>query len=133
MAARPEVAPGSSGRAEEGIGIARQTRPARPARARPVRRARVYASGLGYTGLRLNGRMVGGERERDPGYTSFDRRVHYVTHYVTHDVTSLLRQGRNAVGAILGGRPRLRRRGLEDVAWADPDERLRVTTRGRSR
>ena len=94
MAARPEVAPGSSGRAEEGIGIARQTRPARPARARPVRRARVYASGLGYTGLRLNGRMVGGERERDPGYTSFDRRVLYVT----HDVTSLLRQGEERRG-----------------------------------
>ncbi len=64
-----------------------------------VRRARLSACGLGYADLFLNGRRVGGERERDPGYTAFDKRALYVT----HDVTALLSPGANALGAILGG------------------------------
>ncbi|HEY4414987.1 MAG TPA: family 78 glycoside hydrolase catalytic domain [Verrucomicrobiae bacterium] len=64
-----------------------------------IKRARLYASGVGYLELHLNGQKVGGNRERDPGYTDFDKRVLYVT----HDVTSQLRPGTtNTLGAILG-------------------------------
>lgn len=63
-----------------------------------VRRARLFASGLGYAELHLNGAKVGGDRERDPGYTGFHHRVLAVA----HDVTALLKPGANAVGAILG-------------------------------
>ena len=71
----------------------------------PIRRARLSACGLGYADLFLNGHRLGGERERDPGYTAFDKRALYVT----HDVTALLVPGPNALGAILG-------RGWYDVA-----------------
>jgi alpha-L-rhamnosidase len=63
-----------------------------------VARATLFASGLGYAELHLNGQKLGGNTERDPGYTNFDKR----DLYVAHDVTSALRQGRNALGAILG-------------------------------
>jgi alpha-L-rhamnosidase len=64
-----------------------------------VKRGRLYASGVGSLELHLNGQKVGGNRERDPGYTDFNKRVLYVT----YEVTSLLRSGAtNAIGAILG-------------------------------
>ena len=64
-----------------------------------IKRARLYASGVGSLELHLNGQKVGGNRERDPGYTDFNKRVLYVT----HDVTSLVRPGAtNTLGAILG-------------------------------
>jgi len=63
-----------------------------------VKRARLYASGLGYADLHLNGKRVGGNRERDPGYTNFDKRVLYVA----HDVTADIKPGENALGAVLG-------------------------------
>ncbi len=63
----------------------------------PVKKARVYVSGLGYFDLYLNGKRVG-DHQLDPGYTRYDRRVLYVT----FDVTDLLRPGGNAIGAILG-------------------------------
>ena len=64
-----------------------------------IKRARLYASGVGSLELHLNGQKVGGNRERDPGYTDFNKRVLYVT----HDVTSGLRAGAtNTIGAILG-------------------------------
>ncbi|MEU8224785.1 family 78 glycoside hydrolase catalytic domain [Kribbella sp. NPDC048915] len=62
-----------------------------------VRRARLYASGLGYANLRLNGQAVG-DAVLDPGFTAYDKTVLYVT----HDVTELLRAGANVVGAELG-------------------------------
>ncbi len=61
------------------------------------KRARLSACGLGYQDLYVNGSRVG-DRFLDPGYTRYDKRVLYAT----HDVTSLLRPGRNAIGAILG-------------------------------
>ncbi|MGI4787323.1 MAG: family 78 glycoside hydrolase catalytic domain [Janthinobacterium lividum] len=64
----------------------------------PIRRARLSACGLGYADLFLNGHRIGGERERDPAYTAYDKRALYVT----YDVTALLAPGRNALGAILG-------------------------------
>ena len=62
-----------------------------------VRRARLYASGLGYADLRLNGQAVS-DSVLDPGFTAYDHTVLYVT----HDVTDLLQDGDNVVGAELG-------------------------------
>ncbi len=62
-----------------------------------VKRARAYICGLGYYELRINGRKVGGN-VLDPGWTTYDKRVLYVT----YDVTPYLRQGQNAVGVMLG-------------------------------
>jgi alpha-L-rhamnosidase len=63
-----------------------------------VKRARLFASGLGYAELHLNGKLVAPETERDPAYTNFDKRVLYVA----HDVTRKLKPGKNCLGAILG-------------------------------
>jgi alpha-L-rhamnosidase len=63
----------------------------------PVERARLYASGLAYQELRLNGRRIG-DAVLDPGFTDYDETVLYVT----HDVTALLRSGDNVLGAELG-------------------------------
>lgn len=63
-----------------------------------LKRARLFASGLGYAELHLNGKKLGENVERDPGYTNFDKRVLYVA----HDVTPLIHPGRNALGAVLG-------------------------------
>ena len=64
---------------------------------KPVRKARLYIAAAGLYELRMNGQRVG-DHMLDPLYTRFDRR----TLYVTHDVTNLLKQGRNAVGVVLG-------------------------------
>ena len=63
---------------------------------KPVRRGTVYATAMGLYELRVNGGRVG-EDYFTPGWTDYDRRVCYQT----YDVTHLLRQGDNAVGAIL--------------------------------
>ncbi|MDD8027031.1 MAG: family 78 glycoside hydrolase catalytic domain [Acidobacteriota bacterium] len=63
----------------------------------PVVRARAYVAGVGYHELRINGRKAG-DGVLDPGWTTYDKRVLYVT----YDVTSLLRSGANAVGVMLG-------------------------------
>ena len=63
----------------------------------PVKRARIYVSGLGYHELRLNGSKVG-DQLLDPAWTAYDQRVLYST----HDVTTLLRDGDNALGVMLG-------------------------------
>ncbi|TDD18275.1 hydrolase [Kribbella turkmenica] len=62
-----------------------------------VKQARLYACGLGYAELRLNGHRVG-DAVLDPGFTDYDHTVLYVT----HDVTDLLQSGDNVVGAELG-------------------------------
>ncbi len=62
-----------------------------------VRQARLYASALGVYEFYINGNRVG----RDifsPGWTDYNKRVQYQT----YDVTSLLHQGRNGFGIILG-------------------------------
>jgi alpha-L-rhamnosidase len=63
----------------------------------PVARARLYAAGLGYYELRLNGGKVS-DHVLDPAWTSFGKRVPYTS----HDVTALLQPGSNALGAMLG-------------------------------
>ncbi|GAA1583180.1 hypothetical protein GCM10009789_41240 [Kribbella sancticallisti] len=65
--------------------------------AAPVERARLYASGLAYQELRVNGQRVG-DSVLDPGFTDYDETVLYVS----HDVTGLLQAGDNVLGAELG-------------------------------
>jgi len=62
-----------------------------------VKRARAYIAGLGYYELRLNVRKAG-NHVLDPGWTTYDKRVLYVT----YDITSFLREGANAVAVTLG-------------------------------
>jgi len=62
-----------------------------------IKSARAYVAAAGYYELFINGERVG-ENYLDPGYTHFDKRILYVT----HDVTSLLKQGDNALAAVLG-------------------------------
>jgi alpha-L-rhamnosidase len=61
-------------------------------------RARAYVAALGYYELRVNGEKIG-DHVLDPGWTSYEKRVLYVT----HDITAQLRQGANTVGVMLGG------------------------------
>jgi alpha-L-rhamnosidase len=63
----------------------------------PVRAARLYVTSLGLYEAYLNGHRVG-DQLFTPGWTAYRRRLQYQT----YDVTSLLRPGENAVGAMLG-------------------------------
>jgi len=62
-----------------------------------VKSARAYISAGGLFVLTVNGRTAG-DHFLDPVYTRYDRRCMYVT----LDVTSLLNDGDNAVGVVLG-------------------------------
>jgi len=59
--------------------------------------ARLYATALGLYEFRINGHRVGSD-VFTPGWTEYKKRVQYQA----YDVTSLLRSGANAAGAILG-------------------------------
>jgi alpha-L-rhamnosidase len=63
---------------------------------KPIRRATLYATALGTYELHLNGGRVG-TGYFSPGWMEFRKRVYYQT----YDVTKMLRQGDNALGAIL--------------------------------
>lgn len=62
-----------------------------------IRSARAYIAVAGLYELYINGNKTGNHR-LDPMYTRFDRR----TLYVTYDVTAQLKEGRNAIGVLLG-------------------------------
>lgn len=62
-----------------------------------IKSARAYIAVAGLYELHLNGERVG-DHELDPMYTRFDRR----NLYVTYDVTELLKEGKNAIGVLLG-------------------------------
>jgi len=64
---------------------------------KPISRATVCYSGLGWSELYLNGRRIGNE-VLSPALSDYRRRVFYVT----HDVSSAVRQGANAIGVVLG-------------------------------
>ena len=64
----------------------------------PIRRAVVSVTGLGLYELRMNGQRVG-DHLLAPERTLYSKRVQYQT----YDVTSLLRGGRNAIGAQMCG------------------------------
>jgi len=63
----------------------------------PVKRAVVYAAAQGFFELRLNGKRVGDEFFM-PGWTDYRKRIYYRA----YDVTDLIKDGPNALGAILG-------------------------------
>jgi alpha-L-rhamnosidase len=65
--------------------------------AKPVRSATLYATALGDFDLHLNGERVTEDRF-NPGWTDYTKRVLYRA----YDVTPLIREGDNALGAILG-------------------------------
>jgi alpha-L-rhamnosidase len=60
-------------------------------------KARLYITALGVYEARINGLPVG-DHVLEPGWTSYNHRLQYQT----FDVTPLLREGRNAIGAMLG-------------------------------
>ena len=70
-----------------------------------IKKARLYATGLGVYNIYINDTRVGithddGTTEQDelkPGFTEFKKTVFYTT----HDVTALIRKGDNAIGAEL--------------------------------
>jgi len=63
---------------------------------KPIRQAYLYISGLGQFVAFINGAKVG-DHVMDPAWTDYDQTVDYVT----FDVTSLVRQGGNAIGVML--------------------------------
>ena len=64
---------------------------------KPVRRARIYMAGLGYSELRVNGQKAN-ERVLDPPQTDYSKRILYST----DAVETRLRQGNNTIGVICG-------------------------------
>jgi alpha-L-rhamnosidase len=64
---------------------------------RPIARARLYVTALGLYKSWINGRRVG-DQELAPGWTDYAKRVRYQV----YDVTDHLREGDNAIGALLG-------------------------------
>ena len=83
--------------------------------AKPIKEARFYGTGLGYFELYINGERVG-EDYLSPNQTNYDKRPtlntrgivvtdpfkEYTVMYLSHDLTSMLSEGKNAVGVILG-------------------------------
>ena len=63
-----------------------------------VVRARAYVTALGYYEFRINGEKIGCN-DLDPAWTTYPVRVLYST----YDITSHLRSGKNALGAMIGG------------------------------
>jgi len=64
----------------------------------PIKTARIYSTALGSYQLYLNGQRVGND-VLAPGWTDYAKHIVYQA----YDVTSQLREGTNAIGAILGG------------------------------
>ncbi|MDE7377399.1 MAG: glycoside hydrolase family 78 protein [Paraprevotella sp.] len=64
---------------------------------RKIRIATAHVSGLGHFDFFLNGKKVG-DHFLDPGWTDYSKEAQYVT----FDVTSLLKDGSNVVGVMLG-------------------------------
>ena len=62
----------------------------------PIASARLHVTALGLHRVSLNGRLISDDLLA-PGWTSYRRRILADT----YDVTRLLRQGRNAIGAVL--------------------------------
>ncbi len=61
-----------------------------------IRSARLYVTSLGLYEFQINGKRIGNDYFT-PGWTDYNKRVYYQT----YDVTSELKKGKNAFGAIL--------------------------------
>jgi len=89
--------------ARENIGEIKKTMPRLPIFRRDisvrhkVRQALIFVSGLGHYELHLNGENVT-DRLLTPGWTNYRKRVFYNT----YDVTERIKQGKNALGVMLG-------------------------------
>lgn len=64
----------------------------------PIKRATVSVTGLGLYELRINGQRVG-DHLLAPEWTRYSKTIQYQT----YDVTDLVKNGKNAVGAQIGG------------------------------
>ncbi len=64
---------------------------------KPIKRARLYATALGYNEFRVNGEALS-DHALDPAWTSTEKRILYTC----HDLTERLDQGENVIGATLG-------------------------------
>lgn len=64
---------------------------------KPVKRAIIHICGLGHYELKLNGRRVG-DYQMDPGWTNYRK----TCLYSSYDVTSMLDEGDNVIGVMLG-------------------------------
>jgi alpha-L-rhamnosidase len=64
---------------------------------KPVKKARLYISGLGYYQAYLNSRRIG-DFCLDPAWTVYSKRVFYST----YDITEHINTGSNCIGVILG-------------------------------
>ena len=64
---------------------------------KPIKRATAFICGLGHFELSANGEKIG-DHFLDPGWTKYDKEAQYVA----FDVTKNLKQGRNALGVMLG-------------------------------
>jgi alpha-L-rhamnosidase len=96
------LAPYGQGPWGSGVGLPAPEQPAPLLRKafhldKPVRRARLYATGLAYQELWLDGSRVG-RAVLDPGFTDYDETVLYTT----YDVTDALGTGDHVLGAELG-------------------------------
>jgi alpha-L-rhamnosidase len=94
---------------------------------KPIASARLYATGLAYADLAVNGRPTS-KRTIEPAFTNYAKTVLYTT----DDVTGLLAQGDNVVSAVLGSghfddAARTWDWGWEDAEWrATPRLRLEL-------
>src|ERR1017187_6002328 len=72
---------------------------------KPVERARIYVSGIGYYELFINGKRVG-DRVLDPASTYYNNdqpfKLSTRVLYATYDVIQYLQAGSNAIGVMLG-------------------------------
>lgn len=64
---------------------------------KPIKQATLFISGLGHFELSINGEKAG-DHFLDPGWTKYDQQALYVTFDLTHS----LKQGKNALGVMLG-------------------------------
>jgi len=83
-------------------GKCREVRPAPMLRTsfevtKQVAKARVYATGLGYNHMAINGQPAS-ESVLDPGFTDYSKTVLYTT----RDVTDLIKNGENVISSVLG-------------------------------
>jgi alpha-L-rhamnosidase len=62
-----------------------------------IKSARLYITSLGLYEAEINGQVVG-DHVFSPGWTVYDQHLRYQT----FDVTGMLREGQNAIGAVLG-------------------------------
>ncbi len=72
---------------------------------KPVRRARVYISGIGYYELFINGKKVG-DRVLEPASTYYNNdqpfKLNTRVLYATYDIAEYLNNGSNVIGVMLG-------------------------------